>query len=91
MSEKANVEKLTKACFAEVENCGGDLKGFEKIKCVYLEPTLDDLGLAFSQENNLLTPSMKLRRQDLKKRYVQDLKDMYTKLGMDPQEGENWE
>lgn len=40
----------------------GKLKGFEMIKAVFLEPS------PFTVENDLITPSFKLRRPQLQKR-----------------------
>jgi len=90
MSTPANEEQLTKACFAELQKYQGNLKGFERVKSVYLESYINELGTAFDSENNLMTPSMKMMRPKLRTYYAVKLKEMYTKLGMPPQEGENW-
>jgi len=90
MSDKDNVVELTNACHAALQEYEGDLKGFEKVRSVYVEPTMSDLGIAFTQKNNLLTPSMKLVRPRLKIHYLDQLKDMYTKLGMASHEDEEW-
>jgi len=87
---KKNREMLTKACLAEMEIYANELKGFEKVKAIYLEEYVSELGTAFTPENNLLTPSMKLMRPKLKARYLDEIKNMYTGLGMAPQAGENW-
>eukprot|EP01090_Pellita_catalonica_P023128 TRINITY_DN9303_c0_g1_i1.p1 TRINITY_DN9303_c0_g1~~TRINITY_DN9303_c0_g1_i1.p1 ORF type:complete len:549 (+),score=78.51 TRINITY_DN9303_c0_g1_i1:199-1845(+) len=52
----------------------GELRGFEKVKNVYLasEP--------FTPENELLTPTMKLRRPQLRERYKLQLEEMYANL-----------
>ncbi|KAF5827353.1 hypothetical protein DUNSADRAFT_795 [Dunaliella salina] len=50
------------------------LKGFEMIKAVHLEVE------PFSVENDLLTPSFKLRRAPLQKKYQAVLSDMYAQL-----------
>jgi len=50
------------------------LKGFEIIKAVHLEPE------PFSVENDLLTPSFKLRRAPLHKKYHTVLSDLYIQL-----------
>jgi len=90
MSTPANQEQLTKACFAELEKYHGNLKGFERVRSVYLESYINELGTAFGVENNLLTPTMKLVRPKLRANYDVQLKEMYTKLGMPPKEDENW-
>ena len=50
------------------------LAGFEKIKNVYLllEP--------FSIENNLLTPTMSLKRHEAKKMFANHLDAMYAEI-----------
>jgi len=88
-SEK-NREMLTKACLAEMETYAHELKGFEKVKAIHLEEYVSELGTAFTPENNLLTPSMKLMRPKLKARYLDEIKNMYSGLGMAPEAGENW-
>ena len=58
-----DMEKLGKSC---------DFKGFEVIKRVHLsnEP--------FSVDNNLLTPTMKLKRNEVKQAYLKELKGLYA-------------
>jgi len=88
-SEK-NREMLTKACFAEMKAYEGCLKGFEKVRAIFLDSYMNERGESFTIENNLLTPSMKLMRPKLKVHYLNDLQNMYSGLGMAPQEDENW-
>lgn len=55
------------------------LKGFEEIKdCIIETDGINELGQGFNTENNLLTPSMKLRRPQLAERYKDTLEDMYA-------------
>lgn len=49
-------------------------QGFELPKAVYVE------GEAFSVERNLLTPTYKLRRPQLLKRYMPHVETMYRRL-----------
>jgi long-chain acyl-CoA synthetase len=67
------VEELTKV------GKGKKLKGFELLKAVYLEPH------EFSVDNDTMTPSMKLKRPQLQKRYQKEIDAMYkqanAKLG----------
>jgi len=51
-----------------------DLKGFENIRALFLESTL------FSVENDLFTPTFKLKRHDAMKKYRSQIDDMYAKL-----------
>ncbi|OZJ05432.1 hypothetical protein BZG36_01610 [Bifiguratus adelaidae] len=52
-----------------------DLKGFEQVKEIHL------ISEEFSVENDLLTPTFKLKRDVAKKRYQKEIDDMYKKLG----------
>jgi len=90
ISTLSNRKMLTKACLVEMQRCEKQLKGFEKVKAIHLEEYVSELGTAFTPENNLLTPSMKLMRPKLKAHYLDEIKNMYSELGMPPKEGENW-
>lgn len=48
------------------------LHGFEFPKAIYIEHQ------AFTEDNNLLTPSFKLRRPNLKEHYQQIIANTYT-------------
>lgn len=50
------------------------LKGFEMIKGVVLEPA------EFSVDNDCMTPSFKLKRPQLQKRYQKEIDAMYKKI-----------
>jgi long-chain acyl-CoA synthetase len=51
-----------------------DLKGFENVKAIYLDSEL------FSVENDLLTPTFKLKRHEVKKKYQKQIDAMYAEL-----------
>ena len=51
-----------------------DLKSFEQIKALYL--TMDE----FTVDNDLLTPTFKLKREVAKNVYAEQIKDMYATL-----------
>ncbi|CAD7700609.1 unnamed protein product [Ostreobium quekettii] len=51
------------------------LKGFEKIKAVYLDAVL------FSVENDCLTPTFKLKRPQLLRKYEKEIEALYSSLG----------
>jgi long-chain acyl-CoA synthetase len=68
----------------------GSLKGFEKIKNFHIETEIDTNLQGFNVENECMTPTFKLRRPFLKKRYLDILKDMYTELGEPPKDEERW-
>ncbi|KAK9821083.1 hypothetical protein WJX74_009888 [Apatococcus lobatus] len=52
---------------------GKGLRGFEMLRAVHLEPT------EFSVENDLMTPSFKLKRPQLQKHYQKLIDEMYKK------------
>jgi long-chain acyl-CoA synthetase len=54
------------------------IKAWEKPMQFYLEGAIDDLGLGFTVQNGLLTPTFKLRRGICKKHYEETLKQMYA-------------
>lgn len=51
-----------------------DLKGFEQIRAIHLDST------EFSVENDLLTPTFKLKRETAKKTYQSQIDAMYATL-----------
>jgi long-chain acyl-CoA synthetase len=52
----------------------GKLKGFEMVRAVYLEPQV------FSVDNDLLTPTFKLKRPQLQKKYQVEIDAMYAAM-----------
>jgi len=59
----------------------GKLKTFEIPKAVHLEGKTNELGQGFSVENDMLTPTFKVKRPQLLKRYVLQIDQMYAQLG----------
>lgn len=57
---------------SEVEKHSGDFKGFERIKKITL--TAED----FTQENNLLTPSLKVKRRFVWQKYGPQIEALYA-------------
>lgn len=51
-----------------------DLKGFENVKAIHLESEL------FTVENDILTPTFKLKRNDAKKKYIKQIEAMYAEV-----------
>lgn len=67
----------------DVRECcvAAGLRGYEHPKALYLETyNLTDLGQGFTVQNDCLTPSMKLRRPQLLRRYSTQVEAMYEKL-----------
>ena len=65
--------ELKKEIMRDLEKMGRDaeFKGFEIIKKVYLTNEL------FTIDNDLLTPTMKLKRHETKKRYITEIQNLY--------------
>ena len=79
VSCNGNVEKyfdnvlLKKQILKDMEEIGkkNDLKGFEMVKQIYItsEP--------FTIENNLLTPTLKIKSNEVRKKYAKEIAEMY--------------
>merc|ERR1719193_2787638 len=85
-----NYELIKHAVFQDMKQNVGKLKGFEKIRDIHLEIQLDNMLQGFNIENNCLTPSFKLKRPQLLARYTSQLKELYTRNGEAPKQGEKW-
>jgi len=68
----------------------GKLKGFEKVKDVLVETDIDSSGLAFRIDNDCMTPSLKLKRMALLKRYHEQLKKLFADNGEPVGADEKW-
>ena len=66
------------------------LYGFEKVKDIVIESNIDAMLAGFTEANQCSTPTFKLRRPFLLKRYVDQLKDTYAANGSANSETENW-
>ena len=56
----------------------GGLHGYETVKAVFVEPP--SVSSLWTPENNLLTPTFKLRRHDLRTKYTTHIQALYKKL-----------
>lgn len=74
--EAAGKSEAQKAMLAELSATGkaAKLKGFEMVRAVHLETE------PFSVENELLTPSMKLKRPQLTEKYLPTIDALYADL-----------
>lgn len=70
LCDDANVEKAVQQRLEKAGRASG-LKGFEIIKQLHLFPD------GFSEANDLMTPSFKLKRPQLKKRFAAEIAAMY--------------
>jgi long-chain acyl-CoA synthetase len=66
------------------------LKGFERVKDFLIEPRIDRMGSGFTEANDCLTPTFKLKRPQLLKAYIKELKGMYEQHGEGDNPGEKW-
>jgi len=66
------------------------LSSLEKVKGIHVETEWDANGMGFNVENDCITPTFKLKRNMLAKRYVKQLQDLYTAGGEAPKDGEVW-
>jgi long-chain acyl-CoA synthetase len=57
------------------------LKGFEVPKAFHVEGSVNELGQGFTIENDCLTPTFKLKRPALQRRYQAQINEMYESLG----------
>jgi len=83
-------DELKKFVFDELKKEAGSLKGFEKIQDVIVESKIDASLTGFTEANNCLTPTFKLRRPYLLDRYRVQLKALYTTHGEPDQAGDKW-
>jgi len=83
-------KKIKQVVFDDMKRYQGKLKGFEKIADITCEYEVDNILQGFNVGNNCLTPSFKLKRPQLKARYMEALKAMYTAMGDAPADGEEW-
>lgn len=75
MEELCQNEDVNKAVLKDLISVGkeNELRGFEQVKAVHLHHEL------FSVENDLLTPTMKNKRPQLKKRFAEEIDALYAK------------
>ncbi|CAI2191239.1 3162_t:CDS:10, partial [Funneliformis geosporum] len=75
LKDLINDPKVCKEFLKEMNSTGkrAKLRGFEFVKAIYLTE------VPFSVENNLLTPTLKLKRHEAKKVYRKVIDDLYNK------------
>ncbi|RUS20683.1 hypothetical protein BC937DRAFT_94616 [Endogone sp. FLAS-F59071] len=69
-------DRVRKATLEEMNRIGkqSDLKGFELVKAIYIEP------VPFSIENDLLTPTLKVKRPQCADKYRPEIDALYREL-----------
>merc|ERR1712013_852972 len=83
-------EVCEKLIVADMKQYEETLKRFEYVKDIALEFEIDDLLQGFNVDNGLMTPTFKKKRPQLKAKYVEQLKALYTANGEAPNDDENW-
>ena len=75
-AEMCKLEKVKRHILAELQKHGKshDLKGFENVKNIYLDHVL------MSVENDLLTPTFKSKRHEIKQKYKKIIEQLYAEL-----------
>jgi long-chain acyl-CoA synthetase len=74
----------------ELKKYEHELKGFEKVAAWHYETDINELFISFTVENDCLTPTFKLKRNNLLQKYIDPVKQMYTDLGEAPKPEERW-
>ena len=62
------------------------LNGFETVKAIYIDYQTEG---GFTNENGLLTPTFKLKRQQLRDYYEKQIKEMYRSIAMKQSSNQN--
>jgi len=86
----SRASEFKKIVFDEINKQNSNLKGFEKVKDIIIESSIDKSFAAFTEKNECLTPSFKLKRPQLLQRYLKQLKEVYATNGEPQKEGEKW-
>jgi long-chain acyl-CoA synthetase len=76
--------------FGELKEQNKNLKSFERVRDIHVEHRVDATGAGFTEANECITPTFKLRRPFLLKRYNAEIKALYTANGEAPAASENW-
>jgi len=85
-----NYDLVKELVLTDMKTQEKELKKFSRVKDILIVSELDNLLQGFSVENDLLTPSFKMKRPILLKRFVDELKILYTENGEPPKEDEHW-
>lgn len=86
-AHKAEIKDMV---FSSMKGLNKSLKGFEKVRDIIMEFRIDDLGVGFNEANECMTPTFKLRRPFLLKRYYTQLRECYKANGEAPKSDEKW-
>lgn len=85
-----HADAMKQAIRASLKEQERQLKGFEKIVDFHIESRVNLMGLGFTEENECITPTFKLKRNYLLKRYIVELKQLYSRHGEPNAANEKW-
>mmetsp|Transcript_66083 Transcript_66083/g.162657 ORF Transcript_66083/g.162657 Transcript_66083/m.162657 type:complete len:793 (-) Transcript_66083:350-2728(-) len=82
MADVCKNQEIKKFIFDDMIACAKavGIKGYEIPKDIAFEPEINALGQGFTIENECLTPTLKLKRPQLQKRYQGQIDAMYNKI-----------
>ena len=83
-------EDLKAFVFNSMKEQNHQLNGFQKVLDIVIEGKIDKMLTGFTEENECMTPTFKLRRPWLLRRYVDELKALYAKHGQPNGPDEHW-
>jgi len=83
-----HAKELKDKILTSLSELNTQLKKFEQLRGIIIEPRLDENLAGFTEKNQCLTPTFKLRRQALLNRYHGQLKELYDSLGEPDKKGE---
>jgi len=85
-----NKEMVKEMILKEMREQENDLKPFEQVKDILLEYHIDNQLQGFHVQNDCLTPTAKLKRPQITRKYVKEIKELYAKNGEEPKDEEHW-
>jgi len=87
---QAHVAEVKTFVFDQLKVEGKSLKSFERARDIYVETVMNDQLSGFTEANECMTPTFKLRRPFLLKRYLTELQGMYVANGEENRADEHW-
>jgi len=83
-------EAITAWVHSELKTEEKALKSFERVRAIHVEGRLDDQLGGFTEANECVTPTFKLRRPYLLRRYLSELQALYNQNGEPVSPDEHW-
>jgi long-chain acyl-CoA synthetase len=85
-----NAAAVKEFVFNSIKEQNSNLKSFERVRDIHVETRVDITGAGFTEANECITPTFKLRRPFLLKRYVNELMSLYEANGEANRSDEHW-